>query len=238
MRRQRKFLARFSVDGDIRPPLVRGPLRLVFGCRPTDGDLPDAWPVAAGVAIRGDGLRIGARDDEAVAKLAGLRGGLGPAGGKVDPRQALGERVQPRVLDREVASAMVRQLALPELADHLDRFFEHLGPDLEARPATAHHMLVEVLAGAESEEEPVWHQRGGRRGGLGDDRRMGPDGRTRDAGAEDQTVGRLRDRSEDAPDEGALALAADPRVEMVRDESEREARLLGGTCVRDEVFGG
>ena len=97
-------------------------------------------------------------------------------------------------------------------------------------------MLVQVLAGADAEEEPAGQHRRRRRGRLGDDRRMDPDGRARDAGADDADVSvACAIAAEDGPHERALALAIDPWMEVVRDQREREPRLLGRCRVLDEI---
>ena len=54
-------------------------------------------------------------------------------------------------------------------------------------------------------------------------------------GADDQLVGGLGDGTEHAPHERAVRMALDPRVEVVGDEREREAGLLGGAGVGHEV---
>ena len=63
----------------------------------------------------------------------------------------------------------------------VDGLLEHLEPLLVARPAVAEDVLVQVLAGADAEEEPARHERGARRRSLRDDRGMDPDQRARDA---------------------------------------------------------
>ena len=94
-------------------------------------------------------------------------------------------------------------------------------------------MLVEVLAGADAEEEAARQHRGGGRGGLGDDRRVDAEYGARDAGADRDSLRRLGDAPEDAPDERALALAVDPGVEVIRDQGEVKSRLLGTRGVAD-----
>ena len=96
-------------------------------------------------------------------------------------------------------------------------------------------MLVQVLARTDAEEEPTREHRRCRRGRLGDDRGMDPQDRARHPRADDEPLGGRRDAPEHAPHERALALAVDPRVEVVRDEREAEARLLGPDGVPDEV---
>ena len=63
---------------------------------------------------------------------------------------------------------------------------------------------------------------------------MDPHGRAGHARADPQALRRLRDAAEHRPHERALALRVDPRVEVVGDQREREARLLGAARVLDE----
>ena len=57
----------------------------------------------------------------------------------------------------------------------LDRLLEHLEPHRSLGPAVAEDVLVQVLARPDPEEEPAGHERGRRRGGMRDHRRMRPD---------------------------------------------------------------
>src|SRR5205814_109589 len=85
---------------------------------------------------------------------------------------------------------------------------------------------VEVLARADAEEKAaVEHHRGGRRG-LSDDGRMDAEDRTGHARA-DLELRRRRDPADHRPDERALALPVDPRMEVVRELDVGEAGLLG-----------
>jgi hypothetical protein len=99
-------------------------------------------------------------------------------------------------------------------------------------------VLVQVLAGADPEEEAAGHELRARRGGVGDDRRMDPHRRAGDARAQAKALGRLRDAADLAPDEWALALRVDPGMKVVRDECELEAALLGTACQADELAPG
>jgi hypothetical protein len=96
-------------------------------------------------------------------------------------------------------------------------------------------VLVQLLAGADPEEEAAFHHHLGGRGGLGDDGGVDADRRTRDAGAELQPLRRLRDAADHAPDERALALRVDPGVVVVGDQREREAGLLRRARIAHEV---
>jgi len=57
--------------------------------------------------------------------------------------------------------------------------------------------------------------------------------RTRHAGAEAQLAGYLRDRADHIPNERAVALIVNPRMEVIRDERELEAGGLGRLRVAD-----
>ena len=156
-------------------------------------------------------------------------------GGDDDRRRLVGQRVDAGLLDRVVLAAVGLVATPPELADRVDRLLEHLEPLVRRRPLRARHVLVEVLAGADAEEEPPAQHHLRRRRRLGDDRRVDPDQRARDRRPEADPLGRRGDAADHAPDERALALLVDPRVEVVGDEDVLEARLLGAPRVRDEV---
>jgi hypothetical protein len=76
-------------------------------------------------------------------------------------------------------------------------------------------VLVQVLSGAETEQEAARHERRARRRRLGDDGRVDADERARDPGSQLKPLGRLRDRPDHRPDERALALRVDPGVVVV-----------------------
>jgi hypothetical protein len=96
-------------------------------------------------------------------------------------------------------------------------------------------VLVQVLARSDAEEEAPIHEGGRRGGGLGDDRGVDADRRTRDGGAETEPRRRLRDGPGDRPHERALPLAIAPWVEVIRDEREAEARLLRPLREADQI---
>ena len=85
-------------------------------------------------------------------------------------------------MDIKVVALVADIAALPELADDVDRFLEHQVADVRRRPALADHMLVEVLAGTETERESVVAHQPDRGGHLRDDRWMVTNGRARDHG--------------------------------------------------------
>ena len=64
---------------------------------------------------------------------------------------------------------------------------------------------------------------------------MNPDQRTGDAGAEAEPLGRVSDGADHVPNEGAVALSVNPGVEVVGDQRETEAGLLGRLREADEV---
>src|SRR6266498_692615 len=112
--------------------------------------------------------------------------------------------------DGVVLAAMRLLAALPEEAHDLDRLREHLDALVSSRPAVAEDVLVQVLAGAETEEEPPAHQAGACGCRVRDDRRMDSDHRTRHAGSEAQAFRGLGDAADHAPDERARTLLVDP----------------------------
>src|SRR5438477_7238578 len=122
---------------------------------------------------------------------------------------------------------MALQAALPEEPDHGDSLFEHLLADVRRRPSAANDVLVEVLTCPNAEEETILEHEGDGGGGLRDDRRVDAYTRARDARADAKPFRGLRDSAEDRPHEGALPLRVDPGMEVVGDQSEGEAGLLG-----------
>ena len=186
---------------------------------------------------RRDELLVRRDRDEGVSGPAGERGRPLLGGRDGDGRQLVRERVQAGLLEPVVLAVVALVAALPEQSDNFDRLFEHLEPHVPGRPAVAEDVLVQVLARADAEEEAPRHHGRGRRGRLGDDRRMRADERTGDSCPDPERLGRLRDPAEDGPDERALALAIDPGMEVVGSERELEASLLRRPGVADEVVG-
>ena len=74
-------------------------------------------------------------------------------------------------------------------------------------------------------KKPARKQVGSRRRRLRDEGRMHAQDRARDTGADRHPVGLARDPAEDGPDERALTLAVDPRVEVVRDRARSRSPL-------------
>ena len=112
---------------------------------------------------------------------------------------------------------------------------QHLLADLDRRPPLPEHVLVERLAGADAEEEAALEEQGRRRRRLGDDRRVDAQDRAGHAGPDADGRRRLGHAAEDRPHERAVALLVDPRVEVVRDRQEVEARLLGQARMAHQV---
>jgi hypothetical protein len=179
-----------------------------------------------------DETRARRHTDQPIPEACGGLGTAGRAGGDVDGRRRLGTRVETRVVDGEVVAAVAVDLAAPEHANDLDRFFQHREPNLCRRPVRSDDVLVQSLAGAHTEEEAPGHEGRGR--GLGDERRMDPHDGSRHASADPQALRRLGDRAEHGPDEGALPLALGPRVVMIRDHCRAETYLLSAGRVPNE----
>jgi hypothetical protein len=97
-------------------------------------------------------------------------------------------------------------------------------------------VLVQRLARANAEHETAFCHDLGRGRSLGDDRRMKPERRARDASG-DLVPGCRGDASDDAPDEWALSLALDPGMEVIGDEHGRESGFFTYLCLIDKVAG-
>ena len=145
-----------------------------------------------------------------------------------DRRRLVGQRVEPRVLDRVVRAAVRLVAALPEQAHHLDRLLEHLEPLVRRRPARAGDVLVQVLARADAEEEAAGISAADVAAAWATIAGCVRISRAGDAGAEPEA---LRRRARSPPitlqTNGLWPWRVDPRVEVVGDHREREARLLG-----------
>jgi hypothetical protein len=127
--------------------------------------------------------------------------------------------------------------ARPKATYDRDGLLEEFSSFVSRGPALSSHVLVEVLFGTHTEEEPTRHHLGHGGGRLGHDRRMDPDQRACDSGANADPAGGTSDRSQHGPDERAIALLRRPWMDMVGDRRERETRLLRGTCEMHEVLG-
>ena len=123
--------------------------------------------------------------DEAVACAAGVLGHLRPARGDVDRNAALGHVVDRGALGLVVLAVEVDAVAEPQLAHQPDRLAQPRVALLELRPLAlvAGGDLVERLAGADAEEDPVRVQAAHRRERLRDDGRVVPERRGQHRGA-------------------------------------------------------
>src|SRR3954468_10878506 len=182
-----------------------------------------------------DDVAVWRRRNQPVADPARELCGVRLSGRDENARQFVGEVVDACVIDRVVLAAVGLLTALPEEADHLHCFLEHLEALIRKRPTIAEHVLVEVLAGADTEEEPPGHHAADCRRGLRDYRRMNADDRRRHAGPDADALRGLGDTSERRPDEGAMPLLGDPGVVVVGDQAEREACPLGERGLSDEL---
>jgi hypothetical protein len=125
--------------------------------------------------------------------------------------------------------------ALPEKTDDLDGLLETGLTHFRFWPALPDDVLVEILAGPDSQKESAGHERGGGGGRLRNDRGVDAHARAGDRSADDEALGRLRNGAQDAPHEGALPLPVDPRMEMIGDEGEAEPGVLRNLGVPNEV---
>jgi len=155
-----------------------------------------------------------------------LRGGW-TGGGHVDWRQLVGQGKDLRVFDDEVVAVNGLWTTLPELPDDLDRLNQHCLPELDRRPSIAEDVLVEILAGADAKKKSSRHHRGGRSCRLRDDRWMNPENRASDTGTEPKPRRRMGNAADRSPNKGGMALPANPRVEVIRNERIRESGLFG-----------
>ena len=106
--------------------------------------------------------------------------------------------------------------------------------DVGLRPSRADDVLVEVFPRPDPEEETARHEGGGGGGGLGHHGRMNAKAGTRHGRSQPEPARGVRDSSDHAPHEWALALPVDPGVIVIRDEREREPALLRSLCVLDQ----
>ena len=163
---------------------------------------------------------------------------FGAAGGDVDRRRLVGQRVEARVLDRVVAAAVADEPALPE-----PRASPRPPPPASpaARPALGQRsprmcsLRFSPVPTPRKKRPGISAARG--RGGLGDDRRVDPHRRAGDAGAERSRSVACAIAAEHAHTNGLCALLVDPGVEVVGDEREGEARLLGARALSTSSCG-
>jgi hypothetical protein len=109
-----------------------------------------------------------------------------------------------------VVTGVVDVAAVEQRVDDVDRLAEHPVPDVHRRPAPADDVLVEVLAGAEPEREPVAGQQLHGRGLLRDHRRVVAHDRARHVRHQVDPPRRLRHRAQHAPRVRRVALLVEP----------------------------
>ena len=231
-----ELLGERSLESCVGPDLERRAPCILLRLRVADRELAIPWLVlAARLLEQLEQLRLRARADQAVADPAGELGRLGRACCDHDRDRIVGQRVDARPLDGVVGAPPRRQLARPQLAHERDRLLEHVEAKVGWRPTVTQHVLVQVLAGADAQEEAAGQHRCGCGGGLRHDRGMDAHRGTGDARADLELVGDGGDATQDAPDERALPLPIDPWVEVVGDECERKARLFRQLRMPHEV---
>jgi hypothetical protein len=121
-------------------------------------------------------------------------------------------------------------------ADDVHSLLEHVLPLRHGRPALAGDVLVEVLAGAEAEDEPAVGQElhGGRL--LRDDRRVVALDRAGDVGRQFHPRRGVRHGAQHRPRVRRVALLCQPGRVMVTGDLEVEADLLGPYGVPDQIL--
>ncbi len=119
-------------------------------------DLADARLAAAAGRIEGPTQPgIGLDGDHGVGQLPRQRGGLRPGDGDAEVGQGLGQVPDPGRPDLEVLPLEVHVAPGPKVADDVYGLAEHGVADVDAGPAIAHDVLVEVLPRPEPEGEPA-----------------------------------------------------------------------------------
>ena len=174
-------------------------------------------------------LALAGGADEAVARAACVLGHLGSARGDVDRDAALGHVVDRGALGLVVLALEVDPVAEPQLAHQPDRLAQPRVALLELGPLAlvAGGDLVERLAGADAEEDPVRVQAPHRGERLRDDRRVVAERRRQHRGAQDQPLGALADRGHPGQRERRVSALVPPRLEVVADRRAVHAVRLG-----------
>lgn len=134
-----------------------------------------------------------------------------------------------------MCAVMAHITATEERSNHFHGLFQHLQTNVGGGPASAHHMLVEVLAGAETESEPPLGEQLHRRGLLSDHRRVVSHGRACHVRHQRDPRRGLCGRAEHAPCVRGVPLGVQPRKEVVRSDGEVEAGAFGAHRVLDEL---
>ena len=185
-------------------------------------------------------LTLAGRADEAVARAAGVLGHLGAARGDVDRDAAVGNVVDRRSLGAVVLALEVDPVPQPQLPHQLDRLAQagvallELGP-LALVPGGD---LVERLARADAEEDPVRVETPHGRERLGDDGGVVAERRRQHGCAEDDALGSLAHRGHPCQRERGVATLVTPRLEVVADGRAVHAVLFGGDAELDEFTRG
>jgi hypothetical protein len=116
-------------------------------------------------------------------------------------------------------------------SDEMDRLLQHHLAHLDGRPPFADDMLVEVLAGSEAEGEPTLGEDLQGRSLLRDHRGVVPHRRAGDVGHQLHRRGRVRDGAQHRPCVRRMALAGQPRREVIAGDLEVETGILRGDRV-------
>lgn len=169
---------------------------------PADRDLPDC---ARALADRG-GLRvgvpileqftIGVGGDEMVCERTEFVDPSRAADRDADRHSALRQVPDPGGVHLEELAAIVDKFAGVQCPDNLDRLAEHPLAVEDTRPSLPDDVFVEVLPGAQSENEPAFGEQ--LHGGclLRHDRRVVPDGRAGHVGHQLDAAGGVGHRAE------------------------------------------
>src|SRR5262245_34527390 len=99
----------------------------------------------------------------------------------------------------------------------------------------AQNMFIQALAGTDAKEEAARQQRGDSGGGLRNDGWMNTHRGAGDGGADFQSLGYLRESTQHGPDKRTLALPLDPRMIVIRDHGEIEARRFCALRALDQL---
>ena len=135
------------------------------------------------------------------------------------------------------APVIDRAVALEQSADDVHRLAEHLVAPSHGGPASAHHVLVEILAGPQPEGEPAVGQKLHRRGFLSHHGRVVATGRARYVGHERNSGRHLGCGAQHGPRVGGMALLLQPRKVMVGDHRVVESGRFGHCQVTQQVLG-
>ena len=185
-------------------------------------------------------LALAGRADETVARAAGVLGHLRPARGDVDRDTAVGNVVDRCALGLVVLALEVDPVPEPQFAHQLDRLAQARVALLELGPVALvpGGDLVERLARADAEEDPVRVQAPHGREGLGDDGGVVAERRCQHGCAEDKALGALAHRGHPRQRERRVATLVAPRLEVVADGGAVHAVLFGGDAELDEFSRG